>query len=246
MNMKQRVISYLDKHPNATTNDLRSEFPDANKKSLWNYSGQWKKKKGIKTIESSESIRHKVFTFLGRNPGAKLSDLRRAFPDANKVSISNYRYQWKKQQTDQGRNISVKDKVFSYIQDHPDASYGQLRKALPNINPSSVSAYHSLWKKMRKENQPIKTSTKTSAAMPRKKNKTRNESSFQAPDQQLIRALYDTIEAQKGTIEAMKTQNAMLKEKQASIFNEVENMSKNDLEEIKKIMSTYIKGMRKL
>ncbi len=63
---------------------------------------------------------------------------------------------------------------------------------------------------------------------------------------ELIIALKSTIEAQKGTIEVMKNQNAQLKERQSSIFTEFDNMSKKEFNEIKQIMSIYITGLRKL
>lgn len=242
MNMKQKVLEYLDKHPKATTNDLRKVFPEANKKSLWNYSGQWKKKKGIKKKESNDSIRKKVFEFFNNNPSATLRDLRKAFPNANKISISNYRYQWKKTQTNGEKTLSIKEQVFSYIKKHPQATFRELRHVLSHINPSSISAYHSLWKKNAAANTTQQNQTKQ---VKREKIK-EPEMKTSGSEQELINALQATIEAQKDTIEAMKIQNSMLKEKQSEIVTEMEGLTENQLEEIKKIMKTYIQGMRKL
>ncbi len=240
MNMKRKVFEYLEKHPKSTTDNLRKVFPEANKKSLWNYTGQWKKKKGIKKKESTDSIRKKVFVFFNNNPNASLGDLRKAFPNANRVSISNYRYQWKKKQTNLSKKPSIKEQVFNHIRKHPEITFGELKKALPDINPSSVSAYQSQWK-----NSPPGTTIKPIKSMKQQKN-TGKPSRILGSGQELIKALKATIEAQKDTISAMKTQNSMLKEKQTAIISELEDLNDSQLEEIKKIMKTYIKGMRKL
>ncbi len=63
---------------------------------------------------------------------------------------------------------------------------------------------------------------------------------------ELITALESTIEAQKGTIEVMKVQNAQLKERQSSIFAEFDDMSRQEFNEVKQIMSIYVTGLRKL
>ena len=63
---------------------------------------------------------------------------------------------------------------------------------------------------------------------------------------ELILALKSTIEAQKGTIEIMKIQNAQLKERQSSLFTEFDDMSKKEFNDIKQIMFIYITGLRKL
>jgi len=238
--MKQKVLEYLEEHPKATTDDLRKVFPGANKKSLWNYSGQWKKQKGIKKKETADSIRGKVFEFFNNNPNASLGDLRKAFPKANEVSISNYRYQWKKKQIHNVRNPSIKEQVFNYIKKHPEITFGELKRALPDINPSSVSAYHSQWKK----SQAVITMN-PEKPMKQQKNADRSTKN-DGNEQELIKALKATIEAQKDTIDAMKAQNSMLKNKQSAIISEFDDITDSQMEEIKKIMKTYIKGMRKL
>ena len=239
MNMKRKVMDYLNNHPDATNLELRTIFPEINKKSLWNYSGQWKKQQGIKEAGKSESIRKRVFDFFDENPQASLSELKQAFPRANSVSISNYRYQWKKQQNNLIDKTSIKQRVFEYLSENPTASFAELKRALPEINPSSVSAYHSLWKKNKKNN--------VQATMMTTENVHDNpKASHLEDDQELVSALRATIEAQKVTIEAMKTQNSLLKEKQSAVLAELEGLDDLQLDEVKRIMNTYIKGMRKL
>ncbi len=243
MNMKQKVIEYLEDHPNATTEDLRKAFPSANKKSLWNYSGQWKKQKGLQKQEVKDSIRRKVFEFFDRNPGATLGDLRAAFPEANKVSISNYRYQWKKQNEGSSKKLSVKDQVYRVIRSRPGISFRELKKALPGINPSSVSAYHSQWKK----GNTVEGDNRLTFLQQSNQNMSADSIVINSENEkELISALKATIEAQRDTIEAMKAQNALLKEKQSEIISELEGLSENQLDEVRRTMSTFINGMRKL
>ncbi len=244
MNLKRKVLEFLDKHPDTSTKELRKEFPQASKKSLWNYSGQWKKQKGISEDNGTESIRKQVFVFFDKNPQASLKDLKSAFPDANRVSISNYRYQWKKQKTNLKKKISIKDQVYSYLKDYPGAKFGELRKALAHIKPSSVSAYHSQWKKGNLGLTKTKKAKESKLEKPTKRSI--GNSASQENENELVKALQGTIEAQKITIEAMKTQNSILKEKQSAVINELEGLNDLQLDEIKRIMSTYIKGMRKL
>lgn len=193
----------------------------------------------------SDSIRKSVFNFFDKNPDASMEDLRTAFPDANKVSISNYRYQWKKEHEGAGKKKSAKDKVFEYLSNNPEISFTDLRKALSTINPSSVSAYHSQWKKSQGilPGRSKKAKADKAAASPKVAQKrTAKDSS----SQELVSALKATIDAQQGTIDAMKMQNKMLKEKQSAIIAELDGLNQDQLKEIQKIMATYIKGMRKL
>ncbi|MCG8338145.1 MAG: hypothetical protein MJE63_26875 [Proteobacteria bacterium] len=244
MNLKREVLEYLDKNPKATNTDLRNEFPQASKKSLWNYSGQWKKQKGIGEESVLKSMRKQVFSFFDKNPQASLKDLKKAFPQANTVSISNYRYQWKKQKSNPGKKVSIKDQVYNFLKDNPKATFGELKNALSHIKPSSVSAYHSQWKKGSQEKAKPGRPKSTKQGKPGRKPKVKMAN--QDNEKELVKALLATIEAQKVTIEAMKTQNTLLKEKQSAVMSELEGLSDIQLDELKRIMSTYIKGMRKL
>lgn len=247
MNLKEKVFEHLDKNPKSSTEELRKLFPSANKKSLWNYSGQWRKKQGLKSKSSSNSIRSKVFGFFDKNPEASMKDLRKAFPTANEVSISNYRYQWRKQKVKPKKKKSIRLQVFEYVEKHPTVTFGELKKALPNINPSSISAYHSQWKQGQKSPaKQAKAKTVEKASKKTAKKERKEKSTFSGTTRELVDALNATIAAQKETIETMKAQNTLLKDQQTAISSELEELTDEQQEEIKKIMITYIKGMRKL
>lgn len=266
MNMKQTVFEYLDKNPQASTDDLQALNPSANRKSLWNYRGQWKKKQGLRASSSLTSLKNKVYSFFDKNPEASMKMLREAFPDAKRVSISNYRYQWKKDYAQQSINPekkneqkkkvaikkksgSIKEKVFAYIKKHPEISFGELRKALSDINPSSVSAYHSIWKNSEAEGISVVSAGKKISVLAKKEKVVASRKTTlikSGNDNELLTALKETIEAQKDTIGVMKTQNAMLKKNQSNLFSELEGISISELEEIKKVIAVYVNGLKNM
>lgn len=254
--MKKEVYKFLDKNPKATTPELRKAFPKGHKKTLWNYWGQWKKERGIMPKEKNESIRQKVFQYFDKNPDASPKDVRKAFPDANTVSIANYRYQWKKLQPKNSKvrqRKSIKEVVYSYLRNNPYATFRELREALPSIKPSSISGYHSTWKQTDAPKDYYEK--KKALAQAKKANKRQFSKTVKlvenhtkarsAHNEDLIQALKETIEAQKGTIEVMKYQNQILKERQQEIIAEIDTISKKEFDELKNIISVYIKGLRK-
>lgn len=133
--------------------------------------------------------------------------------------------------------MNIKQTVFNYLDKHPGATVKELRSALPDINQSSVSAYHSQWKKENgirgnRKGRPAVSAPDSPAA--------------ETSGRELIKALKSTVKAQQQTIEAMKMQNAALKQKQSDIMAEIEGLSEEQQEEIQQIMSIFIMGMRKL
>lgn len=252
MNIKEKVFKYMGKHPDADTNKLRKAFPGVNKKSLWNYSGQWRKENGIQPAKPKSSIRQKVFSYFDANPSATLKNLREVFPDANKVSISNYRYQWKKLQPDssnQKRAKSIKEQVFSHIEMNPEIAYCELCESLPDINPSSISAYHSIWKKTNDYKGPKskirKRKAKQSVSLTYPMNPGSGEVVQTTIMKDLVDALKATIEAQKGTIETLMYQNDILKKQQSSMLFDISEMSQDELKNIKDIVGIFVKGLKK-
>lgn len=245
MNLKKEVFKFLEKNPKTSAKSLGKQFPGANQKSLWNYFSQWKKQIGEKATEETASIRQKVFNFFDKNPQASMKELKKAFPNANQVSISNYRYQWKKLKDNIIKKQSVKDQVFRILAKKPDLKLSELRSLLPDLKPTSVNAYHFQWKKKSEESNDQKTK-KSVEKTAKKAAKKVEVAKSKDEDSDLLKALKTTIDAQKTTIEAMKRQNTLLKEKQSAVISELESLDDEQLSEIKKIISTYIKGMRKL
>ncbi|MBT3225537.1 MAG: hypothetical protein HN580_27405 [Deltaproteobacteria bacterium] len=255
MNVKKKVFEYLGKYPEATTLELMTAFPNATKKSLWNYSGQWKKNQGIRPAEGSNSIRQRVFSYIDSNPEATSKDLQKAFPNENRVSISNYHYQWRKIRPDRKKKKSVKNTVFAYLNRNPHATYRELRNALPGINPSSISAYQSIWKQTQtKEDLPpvskqTKQGKKIIPPLIKSANTPMPSAALEAnvlgnSTQELIETLKTTIKTQKTTIEIIKEQNALLRRNQSGVLAELDEVSDGEWQELQKIMTIFIRGLK--
>ena len=59
MSLRQQVKGYIEKHPNASNNDLKDEFPDDNWNSVRPYANEFRKA-GIKTVSSDISPKQKI------------------------------------------------------------------------------------------------------------------------------------------------------------------------------------------
>ncbi|MBU2648121.1 hypothetical protein KKI24_25665 [bacterium] len=255
MNMKKQIFEYMNHHPEATIEELITLFPSAKKKSLWNYSRQWKKDQGTPSVGKRNSIRQRIFTFIDQHPDATQKDLQQAFPDVNKVSISNYHYQWRKARPDLKKKNSVKDVVFTYLDCNPQATYRELKNALPGINPSSISAYHSIWKQS--QSGGVKRTTAIEGPPSRKKNQfPGNYQDGQAPElsiesvvtsksaRNLVEILISTIETQNAAIEIIKEQNAILRQHQSDILIDLEEISGDEWQTLRDIIAIFIRGLK--
>jgi hypothetical protein len=248
MNVKKQVFEYLAKYPEATTTDLLVAFPHATKKSLWNYSGQWKKNRGLQPSRRSNSIRQRVFSYIDSNPDATSKDLQKAFPNENRVSISNYHYQWRKVRPDRKKKKSVKNIVFSYLNHNPEATFRELRNVLPDINPSSVSAYQSIWKQTQSQKNAKQLETE-SPSVSSTVNRSTSSSITQTntagkASKELIEALKDTIETQKVAIETMSGQNALLQQNQSNLLPELDDVPSHKWQELQKFIAIFIRGIK--
>ena len=88
VNLKKKVIAYLEKNPDSTKKDLQNRFSKAEKTLLNEAMDQWtnsnSETESIKVAEKKGykgSLRQKVFSFLDDNPAFTLSKLEKAFPD---------------------------------------------------------------------------------------------------------------------------------------------------------------------
>ncbi len=255
--LKKKVFKLLDKTPNTTLKQLQEKFQGSNKKQLNDAFKLWKKeiktsigKKTIvktKVIDTAGSLRQKVFVHLDKNPDLTLSKLDKVFPDDNKKTISNYLDQWRKEKSSRKSVISTKQRISDFLDKSPDAKLKDLKQAFKDINPSSIGAYHSQWKK----NQPKPTSgAKKQKAAPKKQVQAAKEKSGKQEisvdsANQIIDALNNTINAQNKTIDILKAQNLELKDGQAFSFPELKGMTKKEIGKFERVMSTFLKGLRK-
>ncbi len=255
MNMKKQVFEYMSQHPKTTTADLMAVFPKAKKKSLWNYSREWKKDRGIKPSVIRNSIRQKVFSYINQNPDTTQKELQKAFPDANKISISNYHYQWRKSQPHLKKKKSIKNLVFSYLDQNPGATYRELKKALLDVNPSSISAYQSIWKQTQANSENPESSKLRHTRKNRNpkdqngpgespNNQSISANAVRESSRDLIEALRTTIKTQKIAIDVMKEQNAILRQSQPDALSDLKGISTEEWQKLKNIISIFTKGLK--
>ncbi len=257
VNLRKKVFGTLENNPNISLEQLQKKIAGADKKQIADNLKLWKQEQSGQTNpkpkktkpakDVSGSLRQKVFNHLEENPKATLSKLEKAFTSDNKKTISNYLDQWRKERTNREKRISTKQKISNYLDKHPTSTLKDLKKAFSDINPSSIGAYHSLWKNKQaglldEYNQKKTPSTTTTVT---KKAKIDSENLTDDSAMQIITALNNTVDAQKKTIDILKAQNSELQKKQEYVFPELKGMSKNEIDKFERVMATFLKGLRK-
>ena len=247
LNLKKKVQSFLDDNPQTSLEQLKKKFSSQDRKQISVFFNGWKaedvgteRKKALPStkIESVGSLRQKVFTFLDRNPDLTLSKLEVVFKGDNKKTISNYLDQWRKEKSRKRKKISVKQRINDFLDANPLSSLKDLRGVFPDINPSSIGAYHSLWKNSRKSGRQLATAKAVKNHLLERNNMSLDSA------KQIIDALSNTVEAQKKAIEILKSQNAMLEEMKAYSFPELKGMSKKEIDKFERVMATFLRGLR--
>lgn len=254
LNTRKKLITFLEENPDTGLDRLKKKFSSLEKKEITDIYQNWADKNGAalsgqnrrKDAEESQagSLRQKVFNHLDNHPDLTLSKLEKVFQEENKKTISNYLDQWRKERSTKGKKISTKKRIHDYLDVHPTAALKDLKAAFPDINPSSIGAYHSLWKSQKKNGAPQKRGRKPKSEINIAKTIDQKSMTVESA-KQIIDALNHTVEAQKKAIDALKAQNAMLEEIKAYSFPELRGMSKKEIEKFERVMATFLKGLRK-
>jgi len=232
-NLKKKIFKYLTKSPKATPKELSIVFPDIDKKLLTNTRNLWKKEQISSSSEDSHSLRQNVFDFLEKNPQTTLGRIEKAFSKSNKKTVSNYLDQWRKEHTPK-RKESLKKRITDFMDANPKTDLLQLREVFSETKPASVNTYFSLWK-----NNRIQTDSKKTPQVDR-------QLKIKSEDSDIVQALKTTIDAQTKTIDALKSQNEILKERQVIAFPELERMSIDEVKTVEKVIKTFIRGIKKI
>lgn len=253
LNLQKKVDGFLDENPETTLDQLKKKFSSQDKKQIPDLYNQWvRERKKAKTrkkakpakVDDAGSLRQKVFNHLDKNPELTLSKLEKVFEKENKKTISNYLDQWRKERSSKGKKISTKQRIHDYLNDNPETSLKDLKTSFPDINPSSIGAYHSLWKNQTSAKPTVKVAKKAPSTPTKAAAYNSAPLSVESAGQ-IIDALNNTVEAQKKAIEALKAQNIMLEEIKAYSFPELRGMSKKEIEKFERVMATFLKGLRK-
>ena len=225
----------------------RTEFKNENKNLVSRHS------------KSSANLKKKIYLHLNNNPGATPKKLSQSFPKVDAKQLSKIRTMWKNEHS--GPNlkeakkattnassrrkvkaadtpfISAKNRVMNYLSTYPNSKIRDVKKALPELNPSSVNTYFSMWRKSQKEDG-------NNIITPRKRGRPAGSTAAKNTKDDIIKALKETVEAQKKAIEALRSQNDILKERQSYVFPELEGMDKKDVRKVENILQTFIRGMK--
>lgn len=254
INLKKKIENYIEKNPGISIEQLQQKYPKADRTLLKEClphrvtlkAVPSKSRKAIKPTESSGSLRQQVFNHLDTYPDLTLSKLERVFSIANKKTISNYLDQWRKERSTVEKPISTKQRINGYLDQHPQSKLRDLKLAFPDINPSSVGAYHSLWKNNQlSSNGSTRTQLHVVGSMERPKVSGSKEDLSVESARQIIGALNSTVDAQRKMIDLLKEQNSRLEDGQAYSFPDLKGMSSKEIDKFERVMSTFLRGLRK-
>lgn len=148
-----------------------------------------------------------------------------------------------KRPTPKSEVVTLKSKVFTYLDQNPQAKLMDLRKHFPDVNNNYLSVILGRWKKA----QPFATKNEkpTKAPIKVQKDKTAKGTSEERVSVDHLAALQKTITAQENTIEVMhKTIDRFdKKERLKADFKELASMT---IDEIKKVAAVFIRRLKDL
>lgn len=167
--IKRKIYKFLDKNPRTTLSELREEMPEIAPGKVSEYHLFWtrKREKGKKekvkekVSVNPRKLKEMVFNHLNANENLTCDQLLQAFPNANKSSVTSYYGHWKKKRAshDKGKEGSLFNVVFRFMDNHPDMSIDGLKASFKDVPIKSLEVYHNLWLKKRNEETAAKQST---------------------------------------------------------------------------------------
>lgn len=279
--IKRKIYKYLDRHPKTTLSDLREALPEIPPNKISEYHLFWTRKREKAKADraqrrmmiSPRKLKEMVFNYLNTNENASCEDLYKAFPEANRSSITSYFGHWKKKRANQekGKEGSLYNVVFNFLDKHPDSTIDTLQGSFADVPRKSLEVYLNLWLKKRDEDKEKeqKQSRRKSGKTPQKArkqsvsrgeaeerpNKKRDMVHAAAEDLtgfvplsrevgRQIEQLRSQIEEQKLTLTALEVENTILKENlQSQLIDGIDDMTQNEIKELKDFIKTYVKGL---
>lgn len=148
--MDKKVFAFLDSHPKATAPQIQEAVGCDNCTAL-KYRKLWREARGVKP---QPSFKDQIFALMDANPEAMLIEIMDA-TGCSELTASKYRKQWQANhpQTESRRSQDGKHnpnykgwdkKVFAYLDEHPDASLGEIMEAV-GCSDSTARKYRRLW-----------------------------------------------------------------------------------------------------
>ena len=239
------TVKELKGYSERTLKRGRTEFKNENKNLVSRHS------------KTSANVKKKIYLYLKNNPEISPKKLGEAFPKVDSKLLTKIRNMWKNDQrgpkaqmiinslskaSSKNKDVnnpvrSAKEKVMNFLSLNPNSEIKEVKKALPELNPLSINTYFYMWKKSLKEGA-------IDGIAPRKRGRPAGSTKTKNTKDDIIKALKDTVEAQKKAIEALRSQNEILKERQSYVFPELEGLDKKDARKVENVIQTFIRGMR--
>jgi len=228
----KRIFRFLEKSPQATSEQLVAMFPKIQPRILTVARKLWEQENPPETGKTrTGSLRRAVLDFLAHHPDADMETLGKEFPEAKKNTLGNYLETWRKGQAPK-RKVTLKQRVMDYMNSNPEARLQQLKEAFPETKAGSINTYYSLWRNHRIQEHSVDP---PAAEKPSGSSRDIDE---------IIQALKTTIEAQRKTIEVLKSQNEILRDRQNIKFPELEGMTSEEVRTVERVVRTFIRGIR--
>ncbi len=161
-NAKKKIYKYLDRRPKSSLSDLREAFPKVNPGKVSQYHLFWNRKQKQSTHDekknaaiSPRKLKEMIFNYLDQNAESTTEQLYRAFPSANKSSISSYLGHWKKKQTarEVAKEGSLFQVLFRYLDENPSASIDDIQKVFTDVHWRSIEIYYQKWHRKQEEQE---------------------------------------------------------------------------------------------
>lgn len=195
-----------------------------------------------KHSKNKASARKKLYKYLEKNPTALPKEIEKAFPELDQQTITSCRALWKEEEQGSSTNFSgirtstrkpyntVKKQVNAYLKNDPNCSLRRLKSKFPNAKQASLERYHKQWVN--------DTAAKYSPILS-------SEIANQGDNlDDIIQMLRHMILTQNKTIEALKSQNELLKNRQGLAFPEMDDLNRDDIRQVEQVIRTYIKGVK--
>lgn len=273
--IKRKIYKYLDRYPKTNLSELREALPEIPPAKVSEYHLFWTRKRERakqnrtqkKVSVSPRKLKELVFNYLNDHEEVSCEQLLKAFPEANKSSVTSYFGHWKKKRSnhDKGKVGSLYHVIFKFLDGHEGASINELKDAFRDVPIKSLEVYLNLWQKKQQESQEqssdAEQDTEVIVEKPKRRGRRPNSSKVVAQalveddvvekpkkplskEQKMIEKLKKTVEKQKITLTALEVENSMLKDSiPSNLVEDFDSMTEQELKDVQEFVKTYIRGL---
>lgn len=204
MSVKQEVFNYLGEKPDTPLQALIKQLSHLNSSTVRRYYFEYKRDKvgsaatslkksgpSSKTAKGPKSLRSQIMAYLDKNPESDSGELYQAFSKANRKTVRNYLHQWRSNRPQKTADGKIEDKVFQYLDRHPQINLNELKNVFPDGGKKLITIFRN-WKKGQEGSGKTKKDVSVS-------------------QQKMIKSLKSVVEKQKVMIEQQRQRIKELK-----------------------------------